>query len=187
MDDTTKNLVDAVLSLATLLTVLAAGAWAYFRFSREGAHKPRIEFDLECAFFGPQRGVFVMAFSIYADNKGQLEHRFDEIRLRVRAIRRNHLLEEWEVRRPLLLFPEVVIQRANVVPPEYGYFFVRPGVRQRISYVTSIPAEFSFILARITFRYQRTGDVHTAERAFEIRAEPPNRPPQPTSDADAAS
>ena len=172
MDETTKNLVDVLLSAATLLTVLATGAWAFFRFSREGVHKPRIEFDLECAFLGPQSDAFVAAFSIFAENKGQLEHRFDEIRLRVRGIRRNDRLKEWDERKPLLQFPELVLTTDKVVPPEYGYFFVRPGVRQRISYVASIPAEFSFVLARVTFRYGFTGDIHTAERVFQVRSEP---------------
>jgi hypothetical protein len=82
------------------------------------------------------------------------------------------VLEEWEERKPLLQFPELVLETNQVVPLEYGYFFVRPGVRQRISYVASIPAEISFILARVTFRYRSTGDIHTAERAFEVRSEP---------------
>jgi hypothetical protein len=71
MSDETKNIVDAILALATLATAIAAGAWAYFRFSREGAHKERLELDLECSFLGPQNGVYVAAFSIYRTTKAR--------------------------------------------------------------------------------------------------------------------
>jgi len=169
------DLIDVVFRLLTLLTVLVTGGWAYFRFRREGVHDPRIELDLDCVFLGPQSDAFVAAFSIYADNKGQLEHRFSEIRLRVRGVRRGEPLAEWKERKPLLLFPEEIFTKAEIVPPKYPDFFVRPGVRQRISYVTSIPAEYSFILARVTFRYEHTNDIHTAERAFKVPTVPPNR------------
>jgi len=51
------------------------------------------------------------------------------------------------------------------------YIFVRPGVRQRLSYVTSIPEEVAFIVARVTFMYRPTDEIHDAERTFEVRRE----------------
>jgi hypothetical protein len=168
MSTETKNVFDVVLGSVTLLVALVGGAWAYFRFKKEGAHNPRIELDLDCAFLGPQHGNYVAAFSIYADNKGQVEHRFKEIRLRVRGIRRKQALVEWDERKPMLLFPDSIVSKANVVPPDYGYFFVRPSVRQRISYVTPISEEYAFILARLTFRYGKSEEIHTAERVFEV-------------------
>jgi hypothetical protein len=146
-------------------------------------HRARIEFDVDCEFLGPQSGRFVAAFSIYADNKGQVEHRFDEIRLRVRGIRRDSPLLDWGARAPLLAFPEEIIARANVVPPEFGYFFARPGVRQRVSFVTSVPSDQAFLLARVTFRYKGSSDLHTAERAFEV----PRLAAQPRLAADCPS
>jgi hypothetical protein len=56
------------------------------------------------------------------------------------------------------------------VPADYGYFFVRPGVRQRLSFVTPVSSDFAFVLARVTVGYERTNEVHTAERAFEVSA-----------------
>jgi hypothetical protein len=151
VDTETKNAFDVVLSAATLLTVLVAGAWAYFRFSREGLHKPRIELDLECDFFGPQQGSYIAAFSVYVHNKGQLKYRFKDIRLRVLGIRRSESLTTWEKQKPLLFFPEQLFKDARVT--QKPYIFVRPGVRQRLSYVTSIPEELAFIVARVTFMY----------------------------------
>ena len=167
--------------------MLAGGAWAYFRFKKEGVHSPRIELDLDCAFLGPQQGNYVAAFSIYAENKGQVEHRFKEIRLRVRGIRRNEVLVEWDERRPMLLFPDLIMSKANVVPPDYKYFFVRPSVRQRISYVTPISEEFSFILARLTFMYGSSNEIHTAERVFEVPEALPHPQLQPRAAAASGS
>jgi hypothetical protein len=169
MDDETKNLFDVLFSGATFLTVLATGAWAYFRFRREGAHKPRIEMDLECVFLGPRDGKYVAAFSVHAHNKGQIEHRFTDIRLRVRGICADEALATWERHEPRLSFPHKLFTKAALMPPNYGYFFVPPGVEQHISYVTTIPADMSFILARVSFHYEHNADIHTAERVFEVR------------------
>ncbi len=43
-------------------------------------------------------------------------------------------------------------------------------IDERISYVISIPAGFSIILARVTFRYEHQKDLlHSAQRAFELK------------------
>jgi hypothetical protein len=203
VDTETKNTFDVILSAGTLVTVLVGGAWAYLRFKREGVHQPRIELDVGCAFFGPQQGKYVAAFSIYVHNKGHLEYRFDDIRLRVRGIRRGQELLPWQGHEPRVYLPELLFEDAKVIDKEY--IFVRPGVRQRLSYVTLVPEELRFIVARVTFMYaarkaistrctkacshaaaaanscstksssaagtKKRGQLHDAERAFEVRPE----------------
>jgi hypothetical protein len=106
---------------------------------------------------------------IHATNRGNVEHRFPEIRLRVRGLRSDAALTAWKGREPLLEFPEEEFETANIVPKKLEYYFARPGVHQRFTFLTSVPASWRFIIARATFKYEATDEIHTAERAFEIK------------------
>jgi hypothetical protein len=170
MDSGTKTIFDVVLGITQTAIVIGGTVWAYFRFFREGVHKPRIEFDVECSFLGPQQGRYVAAFMIHAINRGNVEHRFSEIRLRVRGIKSSAALNAWKDHEPLLEFPDQEFETVNIVPKELEYYFVRPGIDQRFSFVTSVPAGWRFIITRATFKYETTDELHTAEKAFEVKA-----------------
>ncbi len=59
--------------------------------------------------------------------------------------------------------------QGEIVHEKYSYIFVEPGVEQVITYVTKIPAEYRFILARAEFRYDRL-NPHSAEEVFEVKS-----------------
>lgn len=165
MSDGTKNLLEALFAGTQLIAIAVGAVWAYLRFYREGQHSPRMEFELNCEFSAAQQGVRVAAFSIYAHNKGNVEHRFSHITLRALGLtsedaptlRADHRLD----------YPHL-ITKAEVIPSKFGYYFVRPGVNQRLSFTTTIPASMRFVLVRAAFQYQGSGDLHTAERAFDL-------------------
>lgn len=154
-------------SINTIL-VLVGAVWAYFRFFREGSHKSRIEFDIEADFQGPQKGEYIAAFQIRATNKGNVEHEFDSIRLRVRGVKKDSDLKYLEGKEPMLSFPEKNFDTVEIIPKKIGYYFVRPGVDQRFSYVTKLPSSWSTIICRATFKYRNGRELHTAERVFSI-------------------
>jgi hypothetical protein len=117
---------------------------------------------------GPQKDKYVAAFTIHANNKGNIEHQFHEIRLRVLGIKSQDSLKEWEGREPLLRFPERNFETFNIIPEKMEYYFVRPGVHEKFSAVISIPDNWKFILARASFKYKKTGDLHTTQKVFEV-------------------
>ena len=150
--------------------VIIGAVWAYFRFFREGTHNPRVQFDIDCDFLGPQNGRYVAAFTVTAKNCGHIEQHFKEIRIRMRGIENGVDLITWNERPPLLEFPLEEFDTYNIIPSRSEYFFVRPGVEQRFSFVTSVPENWKFILARATFKYQKTNEIHTAEKALMVSA-----------------
>lgn len=168
MDDTAKNVWDVVFGALQFIGVVVGAFWVFTRFRREGPNQPRIEFTIACRFLGPVDGEYVAAFEIYANNKGYVEHRFTEIRLKVLGIKHDEKLSEWRTHEPRLYFPTTLVRGVNLVPEELEYYFVRPGVDQSFSFVTRVPAEFRFLAARATFKYRATGDIHTSERVFEV-------------------
>lgn len=169
MDEATENMLDVILGVTQTVVVLVAAIWAYFRLFREGIHKPRIELDVECSFHGPQNDRYVAAFIIHATNRGNVEQIFPEIRLRVRGIESAADLNAWKGHEPLLEFANEEFDTVDIIPKSMEYYFVRPGVHQKFSYVTSVTASWRFVIARATFKYEATNEVHTVERAFEVR------------------
>ena len=169
MTEDSKRVWDVALSVLQLVAVVVGALWAYFRFRRERPNHPRIAFAVNCKFFGPVQGEYLAAFEIHASNKGNVEHKFTELRLKVLGIKDGEKLTEWSGHEPRLCFPTELVRGVNLVPEKFGYFFVRPGVDQTITFTTKIPSEFRFLVARATFRYEATADLHTAERVFDIR------------------
>jgi hypothetical protein len=168
MLDTTKNAWDLVLGVIQVLMVIVGAMWAYFRFRLEGPNQPRIEFGVDCRFFGPVHGDYLAAFEIHANNKGHVEHKFKEIRLKVLGIKQGEKLTEWPEHEPRLYFPDVLVRGVNLVPKNFGYYFVRPGVDQTFSFATKVSTDYRFLVARATFVYEPSADLHTAERVFDL-------------------
>lgn len=165
-----KNLLDIVLGTLQFLLTLAAAVWAYFRFSREGVHSPRIEFALRLRVLGVEGEHRAVEFVVSAANKGNIEHRFDRISLRVRGIGRGTELKLRDDGR--LDFPQA-IHKFELIPEDFGYYFVRPGVTQTFTFVTTLPRNVAYVLARSAFKYQDSDDLHTTESAFNIDADAP--------------
>jgi len=169
MDEHTKNLTDVILSSIQLLILIISAVWAYFRFRKEDPLRPRIEFDIDCKFFGPQGNSYLTSFIATANNKGNVEHRFTQIRLRVLGIKTGEPLTEFEKYPPMANFPQELMKEVNIVPAEFEYYFVRPGVKQAFHYVTQTPENIRFVIVRATFKYQETDELHTAEKVFEVK------------------
>ena len=158
----------SIISFLNLFLAVAAAIFAYYKFFREGPHRQRIEFDIEFVDFGVQGEFRVVEFAVTASNKGHIEQEFDEIRLTIRGIVEGRKLKEIEGHEPRLAFPEK-IGPISIIPRKYKYFFVRPGVNQRFPIVMKIPSDWRLINAKATFKYLGLNEVHSAERAFEIR------------------
>jgi hypothetical protein len=157
----------SMISSLNLLVVLLGAIFAYYKFFREGAHHQRIEFDLECVDLGIHGDFRIIEVGIIADNKGNIEQKFDQILLKIRGIKEKEELQEIKNHEPRLSFPEK-IPEVSVISKKYNYFFVRPGVSQRFPVVVKIPINWSQLHTRSTFRYYRASDIHSAERAFKL-------------------
>lgn len=152
------------------LAILVGALWAYFRFRSESPLHPRIEFDIDCKFLGPQNGDYLAGLTIFANNKGSVEHKFEEIRIRIRGIKKGAPLTEFAEYPSMVNFPEkIIVPGINIVPDKYEYFFVRPGVHQRFNYAVLVDADVRFIIVRAGFKYQDSKEVHTSERVFEVK------------------
>ena len=150
-----------------LLIGVGAAAFTYFKFFREGAHRQRIQFDVDCRDLGLFGGERIVEIGCTAANKGNVEQRFDDIRLTVRAIKPGDTLNEIAGHEPRLAFP-ALCRAVPLISTKYEYFFVRPKVEQRFPLLLRIPPSCTHLHVRSTFKYKGTNDVHSAERAFSV-------------------
>lgn len=151
--------------------------------------QPRIELTLECTFHAAQSGGRLAVFTVSAKNVGRVRHQIDRIKLRVRAIddepfsyreeTERYLLEDHvrpgEIRRrsrrqPRVHFPHKVLE-TDLVPAEWNYIFVEPGVTQSLSYSKPISARHRYLLAHVYFEYKEFKDPHSAETVFAVPQE----------------
>ena len=181
MSELAKRLADVIIASLQLLAVIAGGIWVFFRFRREGSHSPRVAFEIEGRFFGPQGDGYLAEFMMLVKNEGLVRHRFTAITLRVRGIRNAVPLMLWgDTQR--VEFPEKVVDDADVMyKVKYGSIFVEPGVTQRLTFVAKIPAGIRFVLARAQFNYD-SNRTHSTERVFETSAITGPWPPIPLTD-----
>lgn len=134
-----------------------------------------IGLQLDCKFHGIRQGQYLTTFTVSAKNVGQVLHEFEQVTLRVRAIKD----EPFAVfRRPdprkqredecarRVAFPHEVL-RANLVP--WNFVFIEPGVTQDLTLTTMIPADCSYLLAHVMFEYKEYWP-HTAEAVFAVPA-----------------
>jgi hypothetical protein len=166
MEQYTKDLIDVGTKVGQLLLLLIAAGWAYFRLWREGVLRTRVDFRIECNFFGPHGGEYIVEFLLLANNRGLVIQTFPSINLKLRAIRSQDKLAPWDKYPDRVQFPEKLLD-TEVVHEKYGHIFVEPGVEQVITFVAKIPADVRFILARAEFVYSNS-NPHSAERVFEV-------------------
>jgi hypothetical protein len=156
-----------IISLLNLLVLLVGAIFTYYRFFREGSHNQRIELDLECIDLGINGKYRIVEVAITAINKGNVEQKFDDIRLKIHGIVNGQELKDIKNHSPRLRFSEEK-PSISVIPEKYKYFFVRPSVKQRFPVVLKIPANWSQLQTRSTFKYLGTNEIHSAERAFKL-------------------
>ncbi len=167
------EILKVVLACIQTAVVLAGGLWAYVRFFKEGTHRPRIEMDVSCTDLGLNYGFRALAFRISATNHGHIDFVFRDLRIRIRGIVREKELRIKEIdtltgKTSYLEFSEGDRKSHSIIPAKFRYFFVRPGVTQHFSYVTTVPATWGIATIRVSFKYPTTGEIHTTEKAFSL-------------------
>jgi hypothetical protein len=138
------------------------------RDETERRHEPHIGFTIACTFFGPDHGWYIAEFVIFAKNTSLVRHKFREILLRVRGFKKDETPGLWEGHGERMEFRHPLL-KTNLIPPDWNYIFVEPGVTQQISFISRIPDDVLYIVAKAEFNYDEY-TPHTIERMFEVRA-----------------
>lgn len=156
--------------VASILAVGAAACW--FLYTTQ--FKPRLQFDLDCQFVrlqqNPKRLLAELQFIF--ENKGFVEHRLWNLNVSVHGLDTENTLSSKEATGEIQ-FSTRLLPKTQLVPQQYGYYFVRPGVRQIITHTIEIPSVLSAIRVTSSFDYHRDDRYpHTTRRIFSVPHEP---------------
>lgn len=93
-----------------------------------------LEFEINANFYGPEAGAYIAEFLFVARNKGNVQQKFNDIRIRVRGIDDGQGFQFWEGNEPRLNFPRRLVKQKSILPDDYSFFFVEPGIEQVFTY-----------------------------------------------------
>jgi hypothetical protein len=147
-------------------TILFASAW----FLITAQFHQRIAFDIDCKFASVIGKERLVEIQFLFENKGFVEHRLWNLQCSVDTIDpaaeivRKSGTEE-------VVFPKKLLAVMNLVPDYYGYYFIRPGIRQIFTHIIAIPAKSPVIRVTSCFFYNKMckdNDKHTMRRIFDL-------------------
>jgi hypothetical protein len=178
-----------IASLATPIAVALVGFWISFRLrkhdlridqakaERRREHTPHVEMKLDCQFHGFRDGNHLTTFTVSIANVGLIMPQLPKIVIRVRGIKDEpfgYLNTEgaFDPGGRRACFPYKILE-GSLVPAQWNFVFVEPGVTQDLCLTTLVPGDFSYLMANVTFYYTEDWP-HTAEEVFAV---PPAREP----------
>jgi hypothetical protein len=172
MSEADFQMVQAVVSIFTLIVVLAGGVWAYFRFVRQREHALRFEFTVNVVFVGTQGNDWLVEMEALVANKGLVRHDLKNLQFGLKYLDPND---------PVVaggddINGQIEIPRRGAkgswFPKWWGHTFIEPGITARYSYVTTIPRAASFAnLHGKLFYGDGPDDFHTAGRLVRVPSE----------------
>jgi hypothetical protein len=168
MDDATANLWNVRIAIAQLFALIGGAAWAYFLFLRQRTLWPALTWDVECESYGLTNVSRIIEVAVVMENRGKVEHRFRRIAIAIRGIRRDDAIFPADKDDPVLRFTTALVEIDNLIPDDASYYFVRPGVRERIARPFAIPMDIQFVQVYAEFEYQQSDYVHSAQRVYEV-------------------
>ena len=164
--DNVAKWIDIIGTLMTASAIIAAAAW----FLITTRFKQRVQFDLECNFIRLKQndGVLVAELLFICENKGFVEHELYNLTVSVHALESelelNHKAKTGE-----LIFKRQIFPLSTISPEFPNHYFTRPGVRQVIPHIMSIPATVSVIRVTASFDYRKLhGRKHRIRRVFKV-------------------
>jgi hypothetical protein len=164
-----KDLADIVKNVASAIAIVVGGGWALWRFVLQLEAHARIEFDLDLRVLGSQGERLLVEVLAIITNRGVVRHWLSDLRFDLHHLRRDQELVEGDdrINRQVLFDP--LVRKRYWIPPVWRSSFIDPGVTQRYTYVTSIPADSSYLLLYAQFKYpDQESEFHTAQKTFRV-------------------
>ena len=162
-----KTITEIAGNVSATLAVLGAAGW--FLYATQ--FKPRLQFDIDCHFVplthSPERLLVEIQFIF--ENKGFVEHKLWNLNVSVHTLDTTEPAKAKDTTKETK-FPIRLLPKTQLVASHYGYYFVRPGVRQVITHIMDIPANLTVIRVTSSFDYHRYDQYpHTIRRIFKVQ------------------
>jgi hypothetical protein len=160
-----NHLAGGIESMATVAALIVGGYWTYTRFIKQRENFAFIEFTVDINFIGKQSGWRIVELIAYLENKGKVQHEFQDLSFELEALFANDPVGTSEQFGGQEFFPHP-LARGPWVPK--GEYFIEPSIRAKYSYVARVPEKASFLILHGKFTYLNQSAWHTAERTVQV-------------------
>ena len=160
-----NHLAGSIESLATVVALIVGGYWTYSRFIKQRENFAFIEFTVDLNFIGKQGEWWIVELIAYLENKGKVQHRFQDLSFDLEALFVNDPVDVEARFGGQAFFPHP-LSRGPWIPE--GQYFIEPGLRAKYSYVARVPDRASFLILHGRFTYLNQPAWHSAERTAQV-------------------
>ena len=180
-----KELSDIVSNVVTAIGVLVGGGWALWKFGIQREAHAKIEFDLDLKVLGRQDKQFLVEIAAIVHNKGLVRHWLQDFRFDLLYLPKSAEIQCGDARINEQVLFQPLFKKRYWIPPDWISSFIDPGVRQRYTYISSVPDDASYILVFAIFKYpDEESEFHTAQKVWPIETPTTaNKSLQPTVEA----
>lgn len=163
-----NNLTAGIQSIVTVVSIVLAGLWAYYRFDLYLERFPHIEFSADIELIGMKDGWWIAEVMAIIENKGKSQHRFKKIDFDLNALCDQESVELCTNWNNQVHFPTKVAEE-SFRPSSAGFFFIDPGIKAKYSHLARIPANARFLNVHCRFEYDdRENCNHAAEKTIQV-------------------
>ena len=167
-----KDFVEILQAVISSTAIVVAGWWAYRRYYVQAESHPHIATSCQIKFIGLQRGQWMIELIATLENKGKVEHRFKDFTFDLNGIRKCDSLVQSIQWGGQINFP-IALAEGSLLPSDFQFFSLGPGVTGNYSFVTSVPDDIKFLILHCRFRYMdRLSYSHSME-CTQIVPQPP--------------
>lgn len=165
--DDWAHFAGALESIVKTVAIVFGGAWVFFKFVWQGDYQRRISFTVDVQFIGRHTDFWLVEVVAVIENKGLVSHTITKFIFDLRQLKlEDTLVEGGEEINRQTRFPHK-LKKGSWLPQSWGDTFVRPGVSNRYSYVTTVPKDAAYVLLHGRFDYGPQS-FHTADRVLKV-------------------
>ena len=158
----TELVFKIIESAATSVALLVAAVWAWFKFVRQRENHPLIDFSADIKFHEKLGNWWIVELVAFIENKGKVQHRIKDFDFDLASLSASDRVTTSEDFGGQVYFPHL-IAKGSFRPKKYGEFFIEPGLKNKYSYITRVPADAELVILHSWFEYLDGKHSHSAE------------------------
>lgn len=158
-------------NLPIFFTIIS-GIWVLWNYFFKRSFAPKIKMKLSGDIFDKDSSnQNILVATLQIQNIGEVRLKSNKIKLSVRGINKQTKLKIGDEKiLHQIIFKEKIYEE-NLVPKEWEYTFIDPGVTQDYQYVILIPKDFKYLLLESKIYFNKK-DFQLTSNIIKIKDEP---------------
>jgi len=158
-------------NLPIFFTIIS-GIWVLWNYFFKRSFAPKIKIKLSGDIFDKDSSnQNILIATLQIQNIGEVRLKSNKIKLSVRGINKHTKLKIGDEKiLHQIIFKEKIYEE-NLVPKEWEYTFIDPGVTQDYQYVILIPKDFKYLLLESKIYFNKK-DFQLTSNIIKIKDEP---------------